>query len=121
MVVNEFERREALDLGKAMVAFHAGSAQIFAKSDQQRVETKIWELSREQGLLAYQRLGLMSAPWDKVWREAIDSTESRLYERTNQIGQSGLTERGIVDMVTRFEAAKKRWEHDRESERRPAS
>ena len=108
-ILNELERTEAVDLGKALVYFHAGSAQLFTKGPGQHVETKIWELARSQGLLAYQRLGVLSSPWDKQWQDAAQKTERSLYETTHEIGDSGLSERGIVDMITKFEETRRRW------------
>lgn len=108
MVLNEMTRMESIDLGKAMISFHAGMAQVIVKGRGDTVETKLWELARNHGLLAYQRLGSLLNPWDESWTKAVERTEKAIYDTANEIADSGLTDRGIIQLVTEFEKAKQR-------------
>jgi hypothetical protein len=90
-----------------MIGFHSSSAQPLVYSPHfDRVDWQMFNNCRDEALLTYQRLGSLLHPWDESWRKKIEETRARLYERTNEIGDTGLTDRGIVEMIKRFEQIK---------------
>lgn len=107
MVLQEVARDENLRLGVAMVGLHGNSAQIYSQGPYDVVHTKSFEAARDQALLAYQRLGRMIQPWDHGWLQKIEETEQRLYDRQNVLGESGITDRGLIDMIGEYERIKR--------------
>lgn len=116
-VLGELAREDQTRLNETMAHMKAASAQLLAKSQYQALLWEIFEDGNDRALLAYQRMGKLLCPWDDSWQLAMDKTNERIYNRDNEIGDTGFSDESIVKLIRDFEAAKSAWESKHEPRR----
>ena len=107
LVLQDVSREAEQQLGMAMIDLYSNSAQIYSQGPYDVVHTKLFEAARDQALLSYQQLGRVTQPWDQAWAVRIKETKERLYDRQNVLGETGITDRGLIDMVSEYEQLKR--------------
>lgn len=121
-IIRELEREETLRLGIAKVNLCINSAQIYTQSVYDIVHTKLFETAYDKALLIYNRLGYLMQPWDKKWDERIKEVERSIYDKQNTLGDTGITDRGLVAMIADYERIKREREQESKHESdRPAN
>jgi hypothetical protein len=108
LVLQELARDEGVTLSKTMANMHASGAQAMVLNPGSQVWWKLYEHANDQALLAYQRMGRLMRPWDQSWSEALDTTQRRIYDRAHEIGETGLSDQGIIQLITLYEREKQR-------------
>ncbi len=120
--LSELSRDDALKLVRSAIDYHASGAQILKRRVGNQLtgeyrDTFMWDLytsCMDKAQLAYQQMGQLISPWDASWGEVIKKTKARIYDKQNEIGDTGLSDRGVVDLVKSYEALKKRKRRERE-------
>jgi len=107
MTLQEIQRADSISLCQSMVQYHASGAQVLTASPGNEFKWNLYEMCRDQGLLVYQKLGLLTSPWDESWKKDIEKTEKRLRDSHSEIANTGITDEGVVKMIREYEVFKK--------------
>lgn len=105
-MLQELAREEGIKLSSSLIGLTSSSAIPIVRGPGDTVDYTLHQLGRDQALLMYQQLGSTLYPWDDSWREKMKETKSRIKQITHEIGDTGITDEAIVDMISEYEKLK---------------
>lgn len=109
MILREVERRCDETIGNAVLQIHTADMETLIGRAGDYVLSGRYSAARDDALLNVFLLARQMFPWDQSWSEKIKQTQQRIYNRRHEIGDTGFTETGIVNLIREYERAKADW------------
>ena len=110
LLLRELARTDEVTLQQTRATVNASGSQVLYGSG-----GPLWKLfqhAQDCALNNVNRMGRLMRPWDDSIKEEIKKTDKRIYDRGNEIGDTGMSDRVLVQQIKDYEALKQRKERE---------
>lgn len=115
MILRELERRCDETVSGAVLRIHTADMETLVGREGDYILSGRYNAARDDALLNVFMLARQMFPWDQSWAEKIKQIQQRIYNRRHEIGDTGFTEMGLVELIREYERAKADWTKKRKS------